>query len=97
MHHSLHRTPMMMGLPQDIVFLGGLIMIATVVAFQMALMAIVICIATTLIATPILRRLFAKEPDIQAILPRALSYKAFYPRQARESATPYVDSVGKRE
>ena len=68
---------MMMGLPQDVVFLGGLIMLATVVAFQMSPLIIALCISGALIVTPFLRRLFVKEPNIQAILPRALSYKAF--------------------
>ena len=95
-HHALQRTPMMMGLPQDLVLLGGFFMLTTVVAFQMSPAAIMVCIAVALVAVPLLRRVFAKEPDIQAILPRALGYRKVYPRQAREVADLYQDTVGKR-
>lgn len=93
-YQSLQRTPMMMGLPQDVVLLGGFAILVIVVGSRMSLLVITLCVALALIAMPILRHLFAKEPDFMEILPRAFRYAQFYPRQAREMPTPYQDKVG---
>ena len=93
-YQSLQRTPMMMGLPQDVVLLGGFAILVIVVGSRMSLLVIALCVALALIAMPILRHVFTKEPDFMEILPRAFRYAQFYPRQAREMPTPYQDKVG---
>jgi len=42
---------------------------------------------------PILRRVFEKEPYLMELLPRALRYRTYYPRQAREQKAPWSDRV----
>ena len=93
-YQSLQRTPMMLGLPQDVVFLGGFAILLIVVTARMSLVVVGLCVAIALIALPFLRLLFAREPDFLAILPRALRYAPFYPRQARARHTPHQDRVG---
>ncbi len=94
-YDSLQRRPQLLGLPQDAFLLLALIMVCMGIASRLDPLVLGACAFVYLVLLPILRRLFEKEPYLMDILPRAMRYSAYYPRQGRELAAPWVDRVGR--
>ena len=94
-YQSLQRTPMMLGLPQDVVFLGGFAILLIVVTARMSLVVVGLCVAIALIALPFLRLLVrpASRTSWQSS-PALCATPPFYPRQARARHSPHQDRVG---
>ena len=90
---ALQRLPTMAGLPQDAFLLIALIMVCMAIASRLDPMILIGCGAVYLLLLPLLRRLFAKEPYLMDIVPRAMRYSARYPRQGRECSAMWRDRV----
>lgn len=90
---SLCRRPYVLGLPQDAFFLFALVLTVLVIASRLDPVVLAGCGAFYVALLPILRKLFAKEPYLMEIIPRAMRYAERYPRQAKERLEPYADRV----
>lgn len=83
----------MLGLPQDAFFLFALVLTVLVIASRLDPVVLAGCGVFYVALLPILRKLFAQEPYLMEIIPRAMRYAERYPRQAIERLEPYADRV----
>ncbi len=95
-HDSLHRRPQLFGLPQDAFLLLALLMACMGIASRLDPIVLGACAFVYLVLLPILRRLFEKEPHLMDIVPRAIRYNTYYPCQAKEQHSMWVDRVERR-
>ena len=93
-YDALQRRPQLLGLPQDAFLLLSLLMVCLAIASRLDPLVLGACALICLVLLPLLRRVFEKEPYLMDILPRALRYAPYYPRQAKERAAPWSDRVG---
>ncbi len=90
---SLLRKPYVLGLPQDAFFLFALALTCLGVASRLDPPVLLGCGVVYAACLPPLRKLFEKEPYLMEIIPRAMLYSAFYPRQARERKVLFAERV----
>ena len=95
-YDSLQRRPQLLGLPQDAFLLLGLVMVCMSIASRLDPLVLGACALVYLVLLPILRRLFDREPYLMDILPSAMRYASYYPRQAKERTVLWADRVGSR-
>lgn len=93
LYQSLQRKPYLLGLPQEAFFLVALILVCLAIAARLDPKVLAGCALFYLVLLPMLRALFEKEPYLMEIIPRAVHYRARYPRQAKEQARLWGDRV----
>ena len=71
----------------------ALIIVCMSIASRLDPIVLGTCAFIYLALLPVLRRVFEKEPFLMDILPRALRYRATYPRQSREVRSLWKDRV----
>lgn len=93
-YDALLRRPQVLGLPQDAFMLLAFLLVCIGVASRLNPLLLFFCAVVYVAGLPLLRRVFEKEPYLMDILPRALRYGPYYPRQARERSAMWSDRVG---